>query len=183
MTPRNLDKIILSKLSLKWILSWDLCLWVTGYGLDPWSGRAGSQRPLPQLHDTAHIPRGEDPPDVVEVSHKDAAIGSAGQSQGGQQLVALRLPVTAGAGDAAAAAVSWKGSFLLTGTFRFWSLNIQLPNDILICREVSSNFLKAITSNMWLSTLARRKAQGTEQPAKHIPCSPFTETFTHGWLP
>lgn len=35
---------------------------------------------LPQLHDTGNIPRGEDPPDVVEVSNEDAAICSTGQS-------------------------------------------------------------------------------------------------------
>lgn len=34
---------------------------------------------LPQLHDTGNIPRGEDPPDVVEVSNEDAAICSTGQ--------------------------------------------------------------------------------------------------------
>lgn len=61
---------------------------------------------LPQLHDTGHIPRREDPPYVVEVSDEKATICSTGQSQGRQQLVALCLPVTAGAGDAAAAAIT-----------------------------------------------------------------------------
>jgi len=61
---------------------------------------------LPQLHDTGNIPGGEDPPDVVEVSNEDAAICSAGQSQRRQQLVALCLPVTAGAGDAAPTSIS-----------------------------------------------------------------------------
>lgn len=61
----------------------------------------------PQLHDAGDVPRGEDPPDVVEVPDEDAAVGSAGQRERRQELVALRLPVTAGAGDAAAPAVSW----------------------------------------------------------------------------
>ncbi len=61
---------------------------------------------LPQLHDTGNIARGEDPPDVVEVSNEDAAICSTGQSQGRQQFVALRLPITAGAGDATATSIS-----------------------------------------------------------------------------
>lgn len=62
--------------------------------------------PLPQLHDTGNIPRGEDPPDVVEVSNKDAAICTTGQSQGRKQLVALCLTITARAGDAAAPSIS-----------------------------------------------------------------------------
>lgn len=61
---------------------------------------------LPQLHDTGNIPRGEDPPDVVEVSNKDAAICTTGQSQGRKQLVALCLTITARAGDAAAPSIS-----------------------------------------------------------------------------
>lgn len=64
----------------------------------------------PQLHDAGDVPRGEDPPDVVEVSDEDAAVGSAGQRERRQELVALRLPVTAGAGDAAAPAVSWRAT-------------------------------------------------------------------------
>lgn len=62
----------------------------------------------PQLHDAGDVPRGEDPPDVVEVPDEDAAVGSAGQRERRQELVALRLPVTARAGDAAAPAVSWR---------------------------------------------------------------------------
>ena len=64
---------------------------------------------IPELHDAGHIARGEDPPDVVEVSNEDAPLGTAGQGQRGQQLVALGLPVTAGAGDAAPAAVACRG--------------------------------------------------------------------------
>lgn len=58
----------------------------SGLGSNPWSGQSGggshSFPPpplLPQLHDTGNIPRGEDPPDVVEVSNEDAAICSTGQ--------------------------------------------------------------------------------------------------------
>lgn len=61
---------------------------------------------LPQLHDTGYIPRGKDSPDVIEVSDEDAAVSSTGQSQWGQQLVPLRLPITAGTRDAAATAIS-----------------------------------------------------------------------------
>lgn len=61
---------------------------------------------LPELHDTGHVPRGEDPPDVVKVTHENAAIGSAGQGQRGQELVAFCLSVTAGAGNATTAAIS-----------------------------------------------------------------------------
>lgn len=61
---------------------------------------------LPQLHDTGDIPGGEDPPDVVKVSHENAAISSTRQRQGGQKFVAFCLPVAAGAGDATATAIS-----------------------------------------------------------------------------
>lgn len=61
---------------------------------------------LPQLHDTGNIARGKDPPDVIEVSNKNAAICSTGESKGCQQLVALCLSVTAGARDAATATIS-----------------------------------------------------------------------------
>ena len=64
---------------------------------------------VPELHDAGHVPRGEDPPDVVEVSNEDAPLCAAGQRQRGQQLVALRLPVAAGAGDTAPAAVACGG--------------------------------------------------------------------------
>ncbi|MEQ2203554.1 hypothetical protein XENOCAPTIV_000617, partial [Xenoophorus captivus] len=61
---------------------------------------------LPQLHDTANIPRGKDPPDVVEVPDKNAAICSTSKGQRRQQFVALCLSITAGAGDAASTTVS-----------------------------------------------------------------------------
>lgn len=61
---------------------------------------------LPQLHDAGNVPRGKNPPDVVEISHENAAVGSAGQSQGGQKLVAFCLSITAGAGNATATAIS-----------------------------------------------------------------------------
>lgn len=61
---------------------------------------------LPQLHDAGDIPRGKDPPDVVKVSHENAAISSASQRQGGQKFVAFCLPITAGAGNATATAIS-----------------------------------------------------------------------------
>lgn len=61
---------------------------------------------LPQLHDTGDIPRGKDPPDVVKVSHENAAISSTSQRQGGQKFVAFCLPITAGAGNASATAIS-----------------------------------------------------------------------------
>lgn len=63
-------------------------------------------QPSPQLHHAADVPRGEDPADVVEVADKDAAVGTAGQCQRRQQLVALSLAVTAGTRDTAAPAVS-----------------------------------------------------------------------------
>lgn len=61
---------------------------------------------LPELHHTANVPGGEDPPDVVEVPDENAAIRSASEGQRRQQLVALCLAVTAGAGDAASPTIS-----------------------------------------------------------------------------
>lgn len=61
---------------------------------------------VPQLHHTGDVPRGEDASDVVEVPDEEAPVGATGQRHGGQQLVALRLAVTAGARDAAAPAVT-----------------------------------------------------------------------------
>ena len=61
---------------------------------------------LPELQDTGDIPRGEDPPHVVEVPHVQTPVRAAGQSHGGQQLVPVSQPVAAGAGDAAAAPVA-----------------------------------------------------------------------------
>lgn len=66
----------------------------------------GSRSILPQLHDTGDIPRGKDPPDVVKVSHENAAISSTSQRQGGQKFVAFCLPIAAGAGNATATAIS-----------------------------------------------------------------------------
>lgn len=66
---------------------------------------------LPQLHDAGDIPRGKDPPDVVKVSHENAAISTTSQRQGGQKFVAFCLPITAGAGNATATAISCNISF------------------------------------------------------------------------
>lgn len=63
----------------------------------------------PELHDAGHVARRVDAADVVEVSHVQAAVDAPGQGHGRQQLVALRLPVAAGAGDAAAPPVAHDG--------------------------------------------------------------------------
>lgn len=67
---------------------------------------SGLVLPLPELQDAGDIPRGENPPYVVEVSHVQTSIRAARQSHGGQQLVSVSEAVTAGAGDAAPAPVS-----------------------------------------------------------------------------
>lgn len=62
---------------------------------------------LPELQDTGDVPRGEDPPHVVEVAHVQAAVGAAGQRHRGQQLVSVGQAIAAGAGDAAPPAVAY----------------------------------------------------------------------------
>lgn len=101
---------------------------------------------LPQLHDTGDIPRGEDPPDVVEVSNEDAAICSAGQSQGRQQLVALCLPITAGAGDAAATSISWRRTL---NQCNIWFL--LFPQNRLTSWDLISHYYMAmLNTQFWL---------------------------------
>lgn len=63
----------------------------------------------PELHDACHVPRGVDPADEIEIANVEAAIDAPGQSNRRQQLVALGLPVTAGAGNAPAPSVPHHG--------------------------------------------------------------------------
>lgn len=60
----------------------------------------------PQLQDIGDIPRGEDPSDVVEISHIEAPVRATRESHGGQQLVAIGKAIAAGAGDAPPAPVA-----------------------------------------------------------------------------
>lgn len=55
---------------------------------------------LPELHDTCDIARRVDASDVVEISDVQTSIDAPRQSHWRQQLVALGLPITAGARDA-----------------------------------------------------------------------------------
>lgn len=61
---------------------------------------------LPQLQDVGDVPGGEDPSDVVEISHVEAPIRATGQGHGGQELVAVSKAIAAGAGDASAAPIA-----------------------------------------------------------------------------
>lgn len=61
---------------------------------------------IPQLQDVGDVPRGEDPSDVVEVSHIEAPVGATREGHGGQELVAVSKAVAAGAGDASPAPVA-----------------------------------------------------------------------------
>ena len=61
---------------------------------------------IPQLQDVGDVPGGEDPSDVVEISHIEAAVGTARQGHGGQELVAVGEAVAAGTGNAPAAPVA-----------------------------------------------------------------------------
>lgn len=60
---------------------------------------------LPELHHTRDIARRVDAADVVEISDIKTSINAPCQSHWCQQLVALSLPVAAGARDASAAPV------------------------------------------------------------------------------
>lgn len=64
---------------------------------------------LPELHDTCDIARWVDAADVVEIPNIQTSVDAPCQSHRRQQLVALGLPVTAGAGDAPAPAVPHDG--------------------------------------------------------------------------
>lgn len=64
---------------------------------------------LPELHDTRDIARWVDAPDVVEIADVQASIDAPCQSHRRQQLVALGLPITAGARDASAPPVPHDG--------------------------------------------------------------------------
>lgn len=61
---------------------------------------------IPQLQDVGDVPGGEDPSDVVEISHVEAPVGAAREGHGGQELVAVGKAVAAGAGDASPAPVA-----------------------------------------------------------------------------
>lgn len=61
---------------------------------------------IPQLQDVGDVPRGEDPSDVVEISHIEAPVGATGEGHGGQELVAISKAIAAGAGDASAAPIA-----------------------------------------------------------------------------
>lgn len=70
-------------------------------------GTAGEASPnIPQLQDVGDVPRGEDPSDVVEISHVEAAVGAAREGHGGQELVAVSEAVAAGTGNAPAAPIA-----------------------------------------------------------------------------
>lgn len=60
---------------------------------------------LPKLQDTGDVPRGKNPPHVVEVAHVKTSIRAASQGHGGHELVAVSKAITAGAGNAAPAPV------------------------------------------------------------------------------
>lgn len=73
----------------------------------PSLGLVGKAAPyVPQLQDVGDVPRGEDPSDVVEISHVEATVGATRQGHGGQELVAVSKAVTAGAGDASPASIA-----------------------------------------------------------------------------
>lgn len=61
---------------------------------------------IPQLQDVGDVPGGEDPSDVVEISHVEAAVGAAREGHGGQELVAVGEAVAAGTGNAPAAPIA-----------------------------------------------------------------------------
>lgn len=61
---------------------------------------------IPQLQDVGDVPGREDPSDVVEISHVEAAVGAAREGHGGQELVAVGEAVAAGTGNAPAAPVA-----------------------------------------------------------------------------
>lgn len=61
---------------------------------------------IPQLQDVGDIPRGEDPSDVVEISHIEAPVRATRQGHRGQELVAVSKAVAAGAGDASPAPIA-----------------------------------------------------------------------------
>ena len=61
---------------------------------------------IPQLQDVGDVPGGEDPSDVVEISHIEAPIRGTGQGHGGQELVAISKAIAAGAGDASTAPIA-----------------------------------------------------------------------------
>lgn len=70
-------------------------------------GTVGEASPnIPQLQDVGDVPRGEDPSDVVEISHVEAAVGAAREGHGGQELVAIGEAVAAGTGNAPAAPIA-----------------------------------------------------------------------------
>lgn len=92
----------------------DLLLWSPQVGLlslvmarGTLQGTTGKISPyIPHLQDVGDISRGEDPSDVIEVSHIEAPIGATGEGHGGQELVAISKTVAAGAGDAPPAPVA-----------------------------------------------------------------------------
>lgn len=63
----------------------------------------------PELHDARDVARRVDAADVVEIADVQTAVDAPRQSHRRQQLVALGLPVAAGAGDAPAPPVAHDG--------------------------------------------------------------------------
>lgn len=61
---------------------------------------------IPHLQDVGNISRGEDPADVIEVSHIETPIRATGEGHGGQELVAISKTIAAGAGDAPPAPIA-----------------------------------------------------------------------------
>jgi hypothetical protein len=61
---------------------------------------------IPQLQDAGDVSRGEDPADVVEVSHIQAPVRATGEGQGGQQLVPISEAVATGAGNTSSASIA-----------------------------------------------------------------------------
>lgn len=61
---------------------------------------------IPHLQDVGDISRGEDPTDVIEVSHVKTPIRATGEGNRGQELVAISKTIAAGAGDAPPAPIA-----------------------------------------------------------------------------
>ena len=100
--------------SLRWTLTGEAPLGVVGNAR--WAPRdskgtvLGSVRRtspyIPQLQDVGDIPRGEDPPDVVEISHVEASVRATCEGHGGQEFIAIGKAIAAGAGDASPAPIA-----------------------------------------------------------------------------
>ena len=99
-------------------------------------GTAGEASPnIPQLQDVGDVPGGEDPSDVVEISHVEAAVGAAREGHGGQELVAVGEAVAAGTGNAPAAPIAHDAPD--DGRLKFSPLVFLLPQKCKQTRHVT----------------------------------------------